>query len=50
MFAQTGFNNLDELMAAAVPEQIRPGKSLNLPGAGSKENCLPRKAPVVHVF
>jgi glycine dehydrogenase len=40
MLAQIGFNNLDELIAAAVPEQIRPGKSLNLPAARSEFEAL----------
>ncbi|MGD1088180.1 MAG: aminomethyl-transferring glycine dehydrogenase [Verrucomicrobiota bacterium] len=40
MLAQTGFNNLDELIAAAVPEQIHPGKSLNLPAARSEFEAL----------
>src|SRR5271170_7963100 len=40
MLAQIGFKNLDELVAAAVPEQIRPGKSLNLPVARSEFEAL----------
>src|SRR5271170_1069547 len=40
MLAQIGFNNLDELIAAAVPEQIRSGKSLNLPVARSEFEAL----------
>jgi glycine dehydrogenase len=40
MLAQIGFKNLDELIAAAVPEQIRPGKSLNLPVARSEFEAL----------
>jgi glycine dehydrogenase len=40
MLAQIGFNHLDELVAAAVPEQIRSGKSLNLPVARSEFEAL----------
>src|ERR1039457_1840742 len=40
MLAQTGFKNLDELIDAAVPKQIRLGKSLNLPAARSEHEVL----------
>jgi glycine dehydrogenase len=40
MLAQIGFKNLDELIAAAVPKQIRLGKSLNLPAALNEHSAL----------
>jgi glycine cleavage system P protein (glycine dehydrogenase) len=40
MLAQIGFKNLDELIAAAVPEQIRLGKPLQLPAARSEFEAL----------
>jgi glycine dehydrogenase len=40
MLAQIGFNNLDELIDAAVPKKIRPGTKLNLPAARSEFEAL----------
>ena len=40
MLAQVGFKNLDELIDAAVPKNIRLGKSLNLPAALSEHAAL----------
>ena len=40
MLAQVGFKNPDELIDAAVPKNIRLGKSLNLPVARSEHAAL----------
>ena len=40
MLALLGHNNLDELIDAAVPPKIRPGKKLNLPAAKSEFEAL----------
>jgi len=40
MLAQLGFQNLDGLADAAVPEKIRSGKKLNLPPAKSEFEAL----------
>jgi len=40
MLAQVGFKNLDELIDAAVPKNIRLGKSLNLPAALGEHAAL----------
>ena len=40
MLAQVGFKNLDELIDAAVPKNIRLGKSLDLPAARSEHAAL----------
>jgi glycine dehydrogenase len=40
MLAQVGFKNLDELIDAAVPKNIRLGKSLDLPAARSEHEAL----------
>src|SRR5580704_16747747 len=40
MLAQLGFKNLDELIDAAVPEQIRLAKKLNLPPARSEFEAI----------
>jgi len=40
MLAQTGFKNLDELMAAAVPENIRLRRPLQLPAARTEHEAL----------
>jgi glycine cleavage system P protein (glycine dehydrogenase) len=40
MLAQIGFKNLDELMAAAVPENIRLRRPLQLPAARSEHEAL----------
>jgi glycine dehydrogenase len=40
MLAQVGFKNLDELIDAAVPKNIRLGESLNLPAARNEHEAL----------
>jgi hypothetical protein len=40
MLASTGFKNLDELIAAAVPENIRLGRPLQLPAAKTESEAL----------
>ena len=40
MLAPLGFKNLDELMAAAVPENIRLGRPLQLPGDKTETEAL----------
>ena len=40
MLALLGHKNLDELIDAAVPKKIRPGKKLNLPAARSEFEAL----------
>ncbi|HEY4952426.1 MAG TPA: glycine dehydrogenase (aminomethyl-transferring), partial [Verrucomicrobiae bacterium] len=40
MLAHLGHKNLDELIDAAVPNQIRLGKKLNLPAARSEFDAL----------
>ena len=40
MLALLGHKNLDELIDAAVPKKIRPGKKLNLPAARSEFDAL----------
>jgi glycine dehydrogenase len=40
MLAPLGFKNLDELIAAAVPENIRLGRSLQLPDAKTETEAL----------
>ncbi len=40
MLAPIGFKNLDELIAAAVPENIRLGRSLQLPDAKTETEAL----------
>ncbi len=40
MLASLGFNNLDELVDAAVPKEIRLDKKLNLPAAKSEFEAL----------
>ncbi len=40
MLALLGFENLDELIDAAVPKKIRPGKKLDLPAAKSEFDAL----------
>jgi glycine dehydrogenase len=40
MLAQLGFKNLDELIDAAVPKQIRLAQKLNLPAARSEFDAL----------
>jgi glycine dehydrogenase len=40
MLAPIGFNNLDELIAAAVPENIRMRRSLQLPAAKTEQEAL----------
>ena len=40
MLALLGHKNLDELINAAIPQKIRPGKALNLPAARSESDAL----------
>ena len=40
MLTLLGRKNLDELIDAAVPKQIRPGKKLNLPAARSEFEAI----------
>jgi glycine cleavage system P protein (glycine dehydrogenase) len=40
MLAEVGFKNLDELIAVAVPEQIRLSRPLQLPAAQSEHEAL----------
>jgi glycine dehydrogenase len=53
MLAQVGFKNLDELIDAAIPKNIRLGKSLDLPAARSEHTALAELKKIAshnHVF